>query len=167
MAARTDFTGKYGLPLSEKNGKIFWQRFHGKPHGSRKEYWRSSVFKLCQSRSKSGKFIWRSGNHYGSGPILVNDELIWGWRFFFSAENEAPCSSCCYAFTRIEPVSHDTSKSVEIEPNLAPDPFHLKNVNLSPMEGHVRMKGTAPGGSPTGVGEKPACRDSPGYTAQR
>ncbi len=42
----------------------------------------------------------------------------------------------------------------------------LGQTHLSPMEGHVKMKGTAPGGSPTGVGEKPAYRDSPGYTAQ-
>jgi hypothetical protein len=39
--------------------------------------------------------------------------------------------------------------------------------SYTPMEVHVRMKGTAPGGSPTDVGEKLACRDSPGYTAQR
>ena len=63
------------------------------------------------------------------------------------------------AFTKIEPVSHDISTSVEIEPNGPGGPFHLKRVNLSPLDGPVKMEGTAPGGSPTGVGEKPACRD--------
>src|SRR6266700_1989404 len=29
-AARTDFTGEYGLPLPEKNRKIFWQRLSRK-----------------------------------------------------------------------------------------------------------------------------------------
>jgi hypothetical protein len=57
MAARTDFTSKYGLPFSSPRGKIFWQRLSGNLHGSRKEFWRRVSFKLCQSRSKSGKVI--------------------------------------------------------------------------------------------------------------
>jgi len=44
---------------------------------------------------------------------------------------------------------------------------YYHQTHLSPMEVHVRMKGTAPGGAPTGVGEKPACRDSTGYAVQR
>jgi hypothetical protein len=31
-AARTDSTGKYGLPFSVSFGKIFWQRLNGKRH---------------------------------------------------------------------------------------------------------------------------------------
>jgi hypothetical protein len=31
-AAENNFTGKYGLPLSEKTRKIFWQSVHDKSH---------------------------------------------------------------------------------------------------------------------------------------
>jgi hypothetical protein len=41
-AARTDFTSKYGLPLSEKNEKIFWQGLSGKLHFRQK-----ILAKLC------------------------------------------------------------------------------------------------------------------------
>ncbi|SRR6266568_3014398 len=47
----------------KKRKKIFWQSVNDKPHGSRKESWRSSFFNLCHLSSKSGRFIWRSGNH--------------------------------------------------------------------------------------------------------
>src|SRR6266567_6313943 len=62
-ATRTDFIGKYGLPLSKKTEKSFGsQLMTSRTFG--KECWRSSVCKLCHSSSKSGRFIRRSGNHY-------------------------------------------------------------------------------------------------------
>src|SRR5258708_10573774 len=56
MAARTDFTSKYGLPYSSPRGKIFWQRLSVKLHFLQR-IMASVSFKLCQSRSKSGKVI--------------------------------------------------------------------------------------------------------------
>jgi hypothetical protein len=56
IAARTDYTGRKGLPLSEKTKKSFGsQLMTNRTFG--KEYWRDPLFKLCQSRSKSGKVI--------------------------------------------------------------------------------------------------------------
>jgi hypothetical protein len=63
VAARTDSTGKYGLPLSEKTEKSFGSDLMANRTFG-KEYWQGPLLKLCQPSSKSGRFIWRSGNHY-------------------------------------------------------------------------------------------------------
>ena len=65
MAARADFTGKYGLPLSERAEKSFGNVLAANCTFG-KECWRSSSFKLHQSSSESGRFIRRSGNHYST-----------------------------------------------------------------------------------------------------
>src|SRR2546426_5668878 len=64
-AARTDFIGKYGLPLSKKTEKSFGNLLMTN-RTCGKECWRSSVCKLCHPSSKSGRFIWRCGNHYST-----------------------------------------------------------------------------------------------------
>jgi hypothetical protein len=63
--ARINFTGKNGLPLSEKTEKSFGSLLMtNRTFG--KECWRGPLFNLCHPSSKSGKFIWRSGNHYST-----------------------------------------------------------------------------------------------------
>jgi hypothetical protein len=64
-AARTNFTGKNGLPLSEKTKKSFGSQFMtNRTFG--KECWQGPLFNLCYPSSKSGRFIWRSRNHYST-----------------------------------------------------------------------------------------------------
>jgi hypothetical protein len=81
--ARTDFIGKYGLPFSEKMKKSFGSLLMtNRTFG--KECWRDPLFNLRHPSSKSGKFIWQSGNHYSTkhktlsqrrcGPVLVQAE---------------------------------------------------------------------------------------------
>jgi len=60
-AARTHFTGKYGIFLFEKGKKSFGSVLVANCTFG-KEYWQSSIFKLIHSRSKSGKVIWRRWN---------------------------------------------------------------------------------------------------------
>jgi hypothetical protein len=55
-AARTYFTGKYGIHLSEKVEKSFGSTLRANCTFG-KECWRRADFKLCQSHSKSGKVI--------------------------------------------------------------------------------------------------------------
>jgi hypothetical protein len=55
-AARTYFTGTYGILLSEKVEKSFGSALMANCTFG-KECWRRADFKLCQSRSKSGKVI--------------------------------------------------------------------------------------------------------------
>jgi hypothetical protein len=60
-AARTDFTGKYGLLLSEQVEKSFGSVLVANCTFG-KEFWQRSVFKLYQLRSESGSYIWRCWN---------------------------------------------------------------------------------------------------------
>ncbi len=56
--AKADFTGKYGWPFSDQVEKSFGS-FLATNCTFGKEYWRRLIFKLYQSCSKSGNFIWR------------------------------------------------------------------------------------------------------------
>src|SRR6266571_1719251 len=58
-----------------KNEKIFWQSVNDKPH-SRQRMLAKPIFKLCYSSSKSGRFIWRSGNHYSTKHSTDNARNI-------------------------------------------------------------------------------------------
>ncbi len=60
-AARTNFTGKYGILLFEKGEKSFGSVLAANCTLG-KEFWRGASLKLCQSCSKSGKVIWRRWN---------------------------------------------------------------------------------------------------------
>jgi hypothetical protein len=62
-AARTDFTGKYGLPLSAQDEKTFGSDLTANCTFG-KECWRSSSFKLRQSSSESGRFMALAVNHF-------------------------------------------------------------------------------------------------------
>src|SRR6266566_9361469 len=69
-AARTNFTGKNGWPLSEKTKKSFGsQLMTNRTFG--KECWQGPLFNLCYPSSKSGRFLWRSGNHYSTKHTRV------------------------------------------------------------------------------------------------
>jgi hypothetical protein len=57
-AARTDFTSKYGLLSSSQSEKSLCSILAANSTFG-KEYWRSSIFNLYHSDSKSGRFIWR------------------------------------------------------------------------------------------------------------
>src|SRR6266702_1573433 len=73
-AARTNFTGKNGWPLSEKTKKSFGsQLMTNRTFG--KECWQGPLFNLCYPSSKSGRFLWRSGNHYSTKHMRLQHHL--------------------------------------------------------------------------------------------
>ncbi len=73
--ARTDFTGKYDWPLSEKTKKSFGNLLMtNRTFG--KECWRGPLFNLCHPSSKSGRFIWRSGNYYSTNQTQRDTPLF-------------------------------------------------------------------------------------------
>src|SRR6266567_6543542 len=75
-AARTNFTGKNGLPLSEKTKKSFGSQFMtNRTFG--KECWQGPLFNLCYPSSKSGRFLWRSGNLYSTKHRITHKKIIY------------------------------------------------------------------------------------------